>query len=78
MATAKNALTVFSLSPLLLPAKLLSEKEKNVAFASVAIALLIIVFPVPEGPKSKRPCLKFRQSISPKELQIPLKDFWRL
>jgi hypothetical protein len=54
-AIAKSVLTIFSPSPTHLLVKELAEMLKNVEFDSLAIALPIIVFPVPGGPKSSNP-----------------------
>ena len=53
LATANRVLTSFSLYPTHLLVREEADIEKNVAFASLAIALPIIVFPVPGGPKNK-------------------------
>lgn len=52
-ATANKVFTNFSLYPTHLLVREEDEIEKNVALASLAIALPIIVFPVPGGPKNK-------------------------
>jgi hypothetical protein len=51
-----NVLTIFSLSPIHLLVIDEAEIEKNVELDSLAIALPIMVLPVPGGPNNKRPC----------------------
>lgn len=55
LAIVNNVLTNFSLYPTHLLVIELALMLKNVAWASLAIALPIIVLPVPGGPKSKIP-----------------------
>jgi len=54
-ARVNNALTVFSPSPTYLDVRVDALTLKNVALPSEAIALPIIVLPVPGGPKRSRP-----------------------
>lgn len=54
-ANLNNIFTIFSPSPMYLLVRELADIEKKVEFDSQAIALPIIVFPVPGGPKSRRP-----------------------
>ena len=54
-ATAKSVFTIFSPSPIHFDISDEAEMEKNVDFASVAIAFAMSVLPVPGGPKSSRP-----------------------
>jgi len=54
-ASVNNVFTSFSPSPIHLLVNELAEMEKNVAFASLAIALPIIVLPVPGGPNKRSP-----------------------
>lgn len=55
LATANKVLTSFSLYPTHLLVKELALMLKKVADASLAIALPIIVLPVPGGPNNKIP-----------------------
>jgi hypothetical protein len=54
-ATAKSALTSFSLSPIHLLVRLLALTLKNVARMLHAMALPMSVLPVPGGPNSSSP-----------------------
>ncbi len=55
VAIVNKVLTIFSPSPTHFDVREEAEMLKNVEFDSLAIALPIIVLPVPGGPKSKRP-----------------------
>ena len=54
-AKVNSVFTSFSPSPIHLLVNELAEMEKNVAFASLAMALPIIVLPVPGGPNKSSP-----------------------
>ena len=54
-ARVNRVFTSFSPSPIHLLVNELAEMEKNVAFASLAMALPIIVLPVPGGPNKSSP-----------------------
>jgi len=54
-AIEKRALTIFSPCPTHLLVSEDAEMLKKVAFASLAIAFPMSVFPVPGGPNSRRP-----------------------
>mmetsp|Transcript_4761 Transcript_4761/g.16384 ORF Transcript_4761/g.16384 Transcript_4761/m.16384 type:complete len:204 (+) Transcript_4761:2053-2664(+) len=55
LATANNARTIFSPSPIHLEVNEDAEIEKNVALHCEATAFPIIVFPVPGGPNKSKP-----------------------
>lgn len=55
VAIENKVLTFFSPSPTHLLVRFDAEMLKNVEFDSLAIALPIIVFPVPGGPKRRTP-----------------------
>ncbi len=54
-ATLNKVRTIFSPSPIYFDVREEAEILKNVAYASAAIALPIIVLPVPGGPNNSNP-----------------------